>query len=77
VITLQTMKAVMALAAGAVTNHQAMLAFWNDEAGQDLLEFALVAALLALCAVATLKGLAADVEVLWGGVQSDLSKALS
>ena len=50
--------------------------FLEDESGQDLLEFVLVAALLSLCAVAGLKSLAGDVTVLWGGLATALSSIL-
>jgi Flp pilus assembly pilin Flp len=74
---LQTMKMAMEAPVGGVANDQNLLRFWSDESGQDMLEFALVAALLALCAVASLHGLAADVATLWGGLQSDFSRAFS
>jgi Flp pilus assembly pilin Flp len=39
--------------------------FLEEESGQDSMEYALLAALLSLSAVATLKTLAAEVTLLW------------
>ena len=41
-----------------------------------MLEFALVAAMLSLCAVASLKGLSNDVLILWNGLYAGLSSVL-
>jgi Flp pilus assembly pilin Flp len=76
-MTLQAMNSGMGWMAGVAPHLAALPRFWSDESGQDMLEFALVAALLALCAVATLQGLAADVATLWGGLRTDFSRALS
>jgi pilus assembly protein Flp/PilA len=57
-----------------VANQRPMLtALWLDESGQDLIEFALVAALLSLCAVATLQALATRVTGLWQSVASQVA----
>ena len=55
---------------------QLFVRFLEEESGQDQLEFALVAALLSLSAVATLKGLAADVLWLWQGLATNLASAI-
>ena len=47
-----------------------------DESGQDLIEYVLGAALLALSAIAGLKSLAGDVTALWQGLASALSTVL-
>jgi pilus assembly protein Flp/PilA len=39
-----------------------LLAFVADETGQDMIEYALVAALLGLAAVATMKNLASNIR---------------
>ncbi len=56
--------------------HQSLVQFLEEESGQDQLEFALVAALLSLSAVATLKGLANDVLVLWNGLATNLASSI-
>ena len=42
--------------------HTQMQAFWNDESGQDLIEYALVAALIALGAVTGIKSIATSID---------------
>ena len=39
-----------------------LVVFLADESGQDLIEYALVAALLSLCAVASMKGLSGRIS---------------
>ncbi len=56
--------------------HRAFVDFLEEESGQDQIEFALVAALLSLSAVAALKGLAADVTWLWQGLATNLSSSI-
>jgi Flp pilus assembly pilin Flp len=56
--------------------HQVLVRLLEEESGQNQLEFALVAALLSLSAVATLKGLAADVTWLWQGLAANLASAI-
>ena len=55
---------------------EALVEFVAEESGQDQIEFALVAALLSLSAVATLKGLAADVLALWQGLATNLASSI-
>ncbi len=61
---------------GFMSRSSALVQFVLDESGQDLLEFALVAAMLSLCAVASLKGLSNDVLILWNGLYAGLSSVL-
>ncbi len=56
--------------------HQALMEFYEEESGQDQVEFALVAALLSLSAIATLKGLAGTVLSLWQGLATGFSGAV-
>ena len=44
--------------------------FVNEEAGQDLIEYALLAGLIALVCVATITAAGSKVSVLFGKVQS-------
>ncbi len=57
-------------------DHGALREFLDEESGQDQIEFALVAALLSLSAVATLKGLAADVTWLWQSLATNLASSI-
>ncbi len=50
--------------------------FFEEESGQDQIEYVLVAALLSLSAVATLKGLAADVTWLWQNLSTSLASSI-
>jgi len=51
--------------------------FVNDESGQDLIEYALVAALIALGAITAMKGLATGLSNAFSTISSDLSSAVS
>lgn len=48
---------------------------WKEEEGQDLIEYALLAALIALAAVVTMQALASDINSVFGAVGTDLSSA--
>jgi pilus assembly protein Flp/PilA len=48
----------------------------NDESGQDLIEYALVAALIAFAAVATMKSLATSINSAFSVIGSNLLNAL-
>jgi pilus assembly protein Flp/PilA len=54
--------------------------FWNcllrDESGQDLVEYGLIACVLGLGSVATLKGVATNVATLFAAVGTTLTTAL-
>jgi pilus assembly protein Flp/PilA len=49
---------------------------FRDESGQDLIEYALVAALIALGSVIAMKGLATGISTAFSGVASNLSGSL-
>jgi len=49
----------------------------QDESGQDLIEYALVAALIALGAISAMKGLATGISTAFSTVSSDLTSSLS
>lgn len=57
-------------------NKALWLNFLCDESGQDLIEYALVAALIGLGAVATLKGLTANIATLVGNIGTTLAGAV-
>ena len=46
---------------------------WKDESGQDLTEYALLLVLVALVAVAALKGLATAINTVYNTAASDLA----
>lgn len=46
--------------------------FVNDESGQDLIEYALIAALIALVAIAGLNGLASSINSEFTSIGGDL-----
>lgn len=49
----------------------------REESGQDLIEYALVAALIALGAIAAMNGVAQGISSAFSAVSSDLSSAVS
>ena len=49
--------------------------FVNDESGQDLIEYALIAAVISLGAVVALKGLATEISSIFTSVTSTLTSA--
>ena len=52
---------------------QAFVAFMNDESGQDLIEYALVAGLIALGAVAAMTGLSGKIGTAFNTVGNNLN----
>jgi pilus assembly protein Flp/PilA len=48
----------------------------NDESGQDLIEYALVAALVGLGAVASMKGIANSINNAFNSISSNLNNAV-
>jgi pilus assembly protein Flp/PilA len=51
-------------------------ALHNDESGQDLIEYALVAALIAFGAVSTMSTLATDINLAFSKIGSQLNNAV-
>jgi pilus assembly protein Flp/PilA len=51
--------------------------FFQDESGQDLIEYALVAALIGLGSVATMSTLAGDIESTFGSIGTALTSAVA
>jgi pilus assembly protein Flp/PilA len=50
-----------------------ILKMWREEEGQDLIEYALIAALLALAAVTTMQGLATQINAVFTDVKDALT----
>jgi pilus assembly protein Flp/PilA len=49
---------------------------WHDDSGQDLIEYALVAALVGLGAVTAMKGLSTKISASFNGVGSTLTSSV-
>jgi len=52
-------------------------AFWKEEEGQDMVEYALLLAFVALAAVALLSGVGKSINSMWTSVNTTLSSAAS
>ncbi len=51
--------------------------FWREEDGQDLIEYSLLLAFVALVAVALLSGISGNVKHIWQSVSNALSNAVT
>ncbi len=51
----------------------ALQAFWNGEVGQDMVEYSLLLAFIALAAVGLLSGIKSTISGLWSSISSTLS----
>jgi Flp pilus assembly pilin Flp len=54
-----------------------LTAFRRDESGQDLIEYALLMAFIALAAVAVLSGVKTNITKLWNSISNALSNAVT
>jgi pilus assembly protein Flp/PilA len=61
---------------GGSMNTSALQAFWREEDGQDLIEYALLMAFIALAAVAVLGQIQTNVGKLWSNISTALSNAV-
>jgi Flp pilus assembly pilin Flp len=52
-------------------------ALWRDEDGQDLVEYALLMAFVALAAVSLLQHVSSNISSLWNTLSSSLSDAIT
>ncbi len=55
----------------------ALQAFWQEEDGQDLVEYSLLLAFIALAAVALLSGVGGNVSKIWTSISTQVSTAAS
>jgi pilus assembly protein Flp/PilA len=60
-----------------VSRFSRKLRIWNDAAGQDLIEYALMAGFVAVAAGAIMPGVAASISTIFSQVASVLSAAAS
>ena len=54
----------------------ALKTFWQEEDGQDLVEYSLLLAFIALAAVALLSGVKGQITSLWGSINNALTSAV-
>lgn len=57
--------------------YRILMTFWRDEDGQDLIEYALLMAFIALAAVAVLSNVKTNVTKLWNSISNALSNAVT
>lgn len=58
-------------------NYRAMLnGLMQDESGQDLIEYALVAALIGLAAITGMRGVATSIQAAFSSISSNLTTAV-
>ncbi len=55
----------------------ALKACWREEDGQDLVEYALLLAFIALAAVAVLSTMSTNIGKLWSAISNSLSNAVA
>jgi pilus assembly protein Flp/PilA len=53
-------------------NKQILQRIWHEESGQDLIEYALIAMLIALVAISGLNGLASKIGSYYTGIGNDM-----
>ena len=52
-----------------------LISFWKDDQGQDLIEYTLLIAFVALCSAVLFAGVGGNVAGLWSTTNSQLSAA--
>jgi len=52
-----------------------LTSFWKDDHGQDLIEYTLLLAFVALCSVALFAGVGGSIQNIWTTTNSQLSEA--
>jgi Flp pilus assembly pilin Flp len=55
--------------------NSSLKAFWQEEGGQDLVEYSLLLAFIALAAVALLSSAGGSIKTIWTGINSQLTNA--
>lgn len=54
-------------------NNSILKAFWSEEGGQDMVEYSLLLAFVALAAVGLLSGVKTSISKMWNGINSSLT----
>ncbi|MBV9304257.1 MAG: Flp family type IVb pilin [Acidobacteriaceae bacterium] len=57
--------------------HSLLKAFWQEEEGQDLVEYSLLLAFIALAAIALLSSAGGSIKTIWTSINSNLTSAAS
>ena len=65
-----------ALASQRASTRQLLTRLLNEDSGQDLIEYALVAALVGLAAVGAMRGLSTKISTSFNAVGSNLTSAI-
>jgi Flp pilus assembly pilin Flp len=52
-------------------------AFWQEEEGQDLVEYSLLLAFIALAAIALLSSAGGSIKTIWTSINTNLTSAAS
>jgi Flp pilus assembly pilin Flp len=60
-----------------MTTTSVVKAFWQEEDGQDLVEYSLLLAFIALAAIALLSGAKTQITSIWQNINNNLSNAAS
>ncbi|HEY1946865.1 MAG TPA: Flp family type IVb pilin [Bryobacteraceae bacterium] len=56
-------------------NNSMLKAFWNEDDGQDMVEYSLLLAFIALAAVGLLTTIKASITTIWTSISTTLSTA--
>ena len=57
-------------------NHQSLVRFLEEESGQDIIEYVLLASVLGLFAIAGVKGVAANVLLVWQNLANGFANSI-
>lgn len=58
-------------------NNSMLKAFWNEEDGQDMVEYSLLLAFIALAAVGLLSGIKGSINKVWSSINTTLTSTAS
>jgi Flp pilus assembly pilin Flp len=56
-------------------NNSMLKAFWNEDDGQDMVEYSLLLAFIALAAVGLLSTIKASINTIWNSINTTLTTA--
>ncbi|HMF79097.1 MAG TPA: Flp family type IVb pilin [Bryobacteraceae bacterium] len=58
-------------------NNSMLKAFWNEEDGQDMVEYSLLLAFIALAAVGLLSGIKGSISKIWTSINTTFTSGAS